>query len=289
MNDNKHIICVSGGGTKAIGLSTVLERVLKEHGTPKAYVGTSSGAIIALPMLMGKYDEVRKTLRTAKKGDFFDRKLNIWAALNGVYRTFILGHKNVGMSSMLSLSKSISNIISESEYEAFRNREDRPEIYVGSVNVDNGDMRYVKLLDYEYTDALQWITASASIPIAAEPVYGKFVDGGLRHHIGSKFLINKYSDQVDKCISIYSRPQKVDGIIDENQFIFDKTLSILMIQLSKSDQAVEQLLCREYGIDLHQYFLPKTMNGVYDLDPKSLRKLEELAEQTQPVIHKFKS
>ncbi len=289
MNKSKHIICVSGGGTKALGLSTVLENVLREHGMPKAYVGTSSGSIIALPMLMGKYEEVRHNLINAEQLDFFDQKLNAVAAIKMGYSGFVKKQNNIGLSSMHNLANSIRSLVSNEEYEKFRSEKNRPEIYVGTVNIDTGDMRYIPLFDYKLDEALQWITASSSIPVMAEPVYGKYLDGGLRHHIGSKFLLGKYGMDVDECHSIYSRPKDLSGVLNPDNFIFSKTLSIMMHQISKSDESVEKLMAKDLNVDLHQYFIPKAMDGFYDLNSENLNKLETLAKAVQPITHKFNS
>jgi hypothetical protein len=44
----------------------------------------------------------------------------------------------------------------------------------------------------------------------------------------------------------------------------------MQIEISKSDEQKEILLSKEFGVNLHQLFLPKVLEGLYDTDVRRL-------------------
>ena len=95
-------------------------------------------------------------------------------------------------------------------------------------------------------------------------------DGGLRSHICTPFIFNKYQHDINKSISIYARPR--GGRVLDNSPVNSQTkalsnsIKIMQTEISKRDAELESLLMGKYNINNLQVFLPTIMRSTYDTD-----------------------
>ena len=63
---------ISGGGTKIAGLFGIAESIIYDRGyIPDVISGISAGAILALPLALGKRQEIKDQVLNLEMDDFF--------------------------------------------------------------------------------------------------------------------------------------------------------------------------------------------------------------------------
>ena len=181
---------------------------------------------------------------------------------------------------MGNLRKLLKEVITPERFREYQEREDTFIAFVGYVDETSGKRVYVNLKSVPYHEAIESIMASSSIPVFTKPVnvYGDVaVDGGVRDHIGTPWILDTY--KITRTISIYSRPEKLDSFLDPSwkpKNVFDilmRTMDILMLEVSKTDERIEDEICKRKKIKQKKIFLPKIMQGFYDIDPFRLKML----------------
>ena len=65
---------ISGGGTKIGGLFGVVETLYTKGFTPDIISGISAGAILTVPVALGKFDQIRDLILNITLDDFFSKK-----------------------------------------------------------------------------------------------------------------------------------------------------------------------------------------------------------------------
>lgn len=122
----------------------------------------------------------------------------------------------------------------------------------------------------------------------AYPKYLLF-DGGVRDHSPSnKILASDHPGfQVTETTSIFSRPDDIREVIHPKNFSPKNLLSVLEryteianAEVSKNDEFQEKTTIAKKGIYDHgTFYLPRIMQGVYDVDKNRLRELYEAAKK----------
>lgn len=280
----KYLLNISGGGTKGAGLASCGISVIEKYGQPHIYSGVSSGAIIAIPLLCGKYKEIENIFKNLKIKDFFDYNIKspyrIGLALS---KYFLYGDKFTGISSMNIVKKTIKSIVSEDEFHHLI-VDSNIKVFVTVVSIVNGERRHIEISKLDYDEALDWIVASGSIPIFSKPYHGHWMDGGLRDHISGQFMIDCFSKQINHVVSIYSRPKDLYRSVTEKGNLFANLSSISLFEISKNDEENEIRFCKERGLTYEAYFLPKMLHSVYDTDHERLSKLFDASINLEPEI-----
>ncbi len=283
---------ISGGATKIGGLFAKSERIIKEFGyKPDIITGVSSGALLALAIALGKWDELKKLISNFNLDDIFDskpvnKKGNI--TLKGVYRAAI-GEPSLGTQN--NLRYLLSSLITELDFDNYING-NYPKVYVGVVNMNTGLFELVNVSLLNYDQYLDYTIASTSIPIAVEGVEINgdiYFDGGIIHHTCTKALIDKYKSKLTHCITVFSRPKNIDlsyenfNQIDISQVakaVYDLNIGYISIK----DQEIEKALCGQYNIKNIQVFCPKVLESLYDVDPSRLKELYERSYKNEEKI-----
>lgn len=299
---------ISGGGTKIAGLFGVAESIIYDRGyVPDIISGISAGAILALPLALGKREDIRQQVLNISLDDFFEvspiKKNGKIKTLNAVWQ-LIRGKHYLG--DQKNLEKTLAKTVSRAEFEAYKTDKTKAICVVGSVDFYTGARLYVNLKTVSYENFLKFVNASASIPIFTpgiamdSPVYdfeGETVafpklllfDGGVRDHSPTNKIISsdKPGFQVTETTSIFSRPDDIREIISPKNFAPTNLLSILEryveisnAEISKNDEAQEKDTIQRKGIVDHGiFYLPRIMQGVYDVDKTRLRELYEAAKK----------
>lgn len=298
---------ISGGGTKIAGLFGVAETIIYERGyVPDIITGISAGAILALPLALGKREEIKQQVLNITLDDFFE---DAPIKKNGRIKTFNaigkLIHGKHYLGDQKNLEKTLAKTVSRAEFEAYKLDASKAICIVGSVDFYTGARLYVNLKEVSYENFLKFVNASASIPIFTPGIAtdnsvpdfeGNIVDfpnlllfdGGVRDHSPSnKLLASDHPNfQVTETTSIFSRPDDIRDIISPNNFtpknllsILERYVEITNAEISKNDEDQEKRTIQEKGITDHgTFYLPRIMQGVYDVDKARLRQLYDAAK-----------
>ena len=299
---------ISGGGTKIAGLFGVAESIIYDRGyIPDIISGISAGAILALPLALGKREEIKKQVLNISMDDFFEVspiKNNGKIKIGNAIKKIICGRHYLGDQKNLEIT--LAKTVSRAEFEAYKLDTNKAICIVGSVDFYTGKRFYINLKTVSYEHFLKFVNASASIPIFTPgitmdgPIYdfeGETIDfpklllfdGGVRDHSPTNKILssNKPEFQVTETTSIFSRPDDIRDVLNPKNFMPRSLLSILErfteitnAEVSKNDEAQEQSTIKEKGIEDHgTFYLPRIMQGVYDVDKQRLMQLYEAAKK----------
>lgn len=285
----ERILSLSGGATKFAGILGAAHTVLNKGFKPTIILGISSGALAALPLALGLVPKAKKVGTTLTLCSFFTKSpINAkgkisWNAIGRI----VTGQLSLGLQDAKRL---LADVVTEKEFLRYKQDLSLPEVYVGTVNYDRGERQVFKLRDLSYYEMLDAVEASSRIPIMVQPQVIKgerYYDGGVTdHNLASYFIDSKLDMKVEELVSVFSRPKdfKVNEIStewDKDLFsVIERTLEIMNIEISKTDERLEQSLSKERNFKLTQIFLPKIMKSVYDVDNSRLVELWNVSVDT---------
>ncbi len=177
MANGKIGIVLEGGGMRGMYTCGILDVLMENHIYLDGMVGVSAGIAFGCNYKSGQVGRaLRYNVRFAK-----DRRYSgIWSLLKtgNYYNAWFAYHQ-------------VPRHYDIFDYNAF---EDSPmECYAVCFDVNSGDGVYQRL-DHVNDDFFEWIRASASMPVVAQPVEvgGRFLlDGGLADSIPLEFMMNK--------------------------------------------------------------------------------------------------
>jgi hypothetical protein len=287
MENNIKVLNLSGAATKIAGLAGAAYYVFNDYGyRPNIITGISSGAILTVPIAMRKWDVLNEMVKTFTLDDIFDlppvnEKNNVRFS---AYVRAAIGKSSFGTQN--NLPKTLSKVITEEDWYRYQFG-DYPECYIGSVDFKSGSRYIVNLKNkgISYCDYLTLVNASASIPLAVEPVRYKdmlLYDGSTRNHILSGWFLRNF-ENVEENISIYSRPKDYYGLLDPTWddknliSVFERYTDISLIEISKRDEREERYLTEKKNLDTKQIFIPSVIKDLYDTDPDKLSMLYDVA------------
>lgn len=276
---------LSGGATKIGGLYAKSQRIIQEFGyKPDIISGVSSGALLTLPIALNKWKELDVLINDFDLDTIFDNKpFNEKGkiTLKAIWRT-ITGKPSFGTQN--NLRKTLSSVITETDFQDYivkAGNKEVPVVYIGVTNFNTGKFELINVTKVTYTQYLDYVIASTSIPLAVEAVKigeNYYYDGGVLHHTCTNALINNLGNKITHCITVFSRPEGYDlsyknfNQVDIGQ-VFKATQDLQIANISISDQRIEKLLCKQYGIVNKQVFCPKVLTSMYDVDKNRLQQL----------------
>lgn len=273
-SDQKIGLSMSGGATKISGLYGSAEYIMKYCEINPDYItGVSAGAILSLPLAMRKFEYIRPLVTSFELSDFFSQcpvnengRFTLMAGWN-----VITGKKYLGK--MGTLKKTISRVVTEQEFYEYQRDDSMAEVIVMAVDMLSGARHFKNLKHCGYEEALDYVVASSSIPVFVDSVDRDnlmLYDGGLRDHSISHWLME--NRELDRHFSIYSRPKDYDISIPKSEApdnvlqVMLRTIDVMNMEISKSDQYKEDQVSSRLGINNTQVFLPKVMKSLYDTD-----------------------
>lgn len=278
------LLSFSGAATKIAAHAAHGRGILEvEKFRPSIVAGVSSGALVILPLLLGKHKQLRDLTTNLELSDIFDLepvnkkgKVTIRAVINSLF-TGSLG-------SMNNLELMLRTIVSEAEFNSLMNRFKCPLIYVGVTNMtkdSQNSFELVRINEMDYDTAVKYILASCSISIYSPPIKindSLYLDGGLKVHNPATALMRIYKDRITDVYSVYSRPDN-DENIDFGYSgtsigrTISKTFDVIQSGISFENQRTEKELATKYRINLTQKFSPRILKGIYDVDNNRLKEL----------------
>lgn len=307
----KVAIFLSGASTK-IGMlaGAVITLVLNYNVKVKVYVGTSSGALLSLIFAIGLFKKAKeKVLNFTLKDIFKESPNSLWGLLKGLNRLFY-GYYHLFDQSQLLIT--LKELISIEEFNNWKKDPNKPEAYIGVYNVETRAKEYINVKELDYEEALKVVLASASIPLAAEPVKindNHYLDGGVRDHIGGAWYVREKHHEIRECISVFSRPEvfvqneKAEPfkILPPTKLPSVKNLKralsmllelydVMLNEISKNDEIETDMLCEKYKIKHTKIFAPhKLSTGTYETSLKMNKENYDYGvSQTINVMSKYK-
>lgn len=290
MKDGRVILNLSGASTKIAGLAGAADYTFNVLGyRPTDITGISSGALLAIPIAMRKWDILREMTQTFTLDDIFDikpinkdNKITVRAKIRALIGKVSFGTQN-------NLYDTIEKVVTREEFSRYQDG-DYPNVWMGSVDFKTGSRCIMNVKDkkVDYDEFLLLVNASSSIPLAVEPVHYKdmiLFDGGVRNHILSAWALRNI-EHITQTISIFSRPDNFTNILNEAWYdknmisVFERYTDIETLEVSKRDEKEESLLLEVFNnrrpknkIKNAQIFIPSIIKEMYDTDPAKLRKL----------------
>jgi|GEM_PF-380619 len=300
---------ISGGGTKIAGLYGAAETIIFSKGyRPDIISGISAGAILAVPLAMAMKKpelraKIRKMVLNPTMKQIFDipptnqkGKLRIF---NAILR-LVCGKSSFG--SQANLKKTLGALITEELFHEYVSDEDFPICIVGTVDFYTGKNFYFNLKEQTYSNFLELVNASASLPIfttgyAFDGVLKDFegksstnskallFDGGVRDHSPTQRILKStmFKSKIAETGTIFSRPKLLKDILNPNNFKAGKIMSILSryveitnAEVSKNDEQNEQRLIQASGGKIFDHgivYLDRVMDEVYEVDAQKAHSL----------------
>lgn len=279
---------ISGGGTKIAGLFGVAETlIIEKNFKPDIISGISAGSILALPLALGKFNEVRKLVLSFKLTDFFsDPPVNENGkfTLGALWRV-VTGKPYLGKQE--NLEKKLKALISKEEFEAYQRDKSKPTCIVGAVDFITGGRQFFNLKKVTYDEFPKVVNASSSLPIFTKGIplvvdncKTYLFDGGVRDHIATSYILeeSEFNGKIDETVSVFSRPEDFKVLPkefdDKNVIsILSRYVDITNVEISKNDEYQITNFCAARGIKNTMLYLPRVMESVYDTNPERLKKI----------------
>lgn len=268
---------ISGGGTKIPFLGASASRLITEYDYNfNTIVGVSAGAILSLPLAMGLHEEMKDMVISQTDKSIFKYSPNTW--LGKVVATLnVLSGKGYLLNDS-RLAESIKSVVTKERFNKYKYNRKMATCYVVVVDIETGEELLVNLKTLSYDQAIEYVLASSSIPVYVGPrkINDRYLyDGGMRSHIGSYLYLKENGDNVKECVSIFSRANDLETYKWEypkkKWFSFNilkvlsRTIEIMNIEISKSDEYKADYYCDERGIKHHKIFAPfKLSNNPYE-------------------------
>ena len=275
---------ISGGGTKIGGLFGVIETLYKKGFRPDIISGISAGAILSVPVAMGKFDEIRDLVLHITLDDFFSKKpvkengSLTWSALwKAVISKPYLGRQE-------NLEKKIRSVITENDFVDYKQKSKYPVCIIGAVDFLSGARKFVNLKEVDYKSYPKLVNASSSLPVFSKGIQTKIdkndsylFDGGVRDHIATAWILSEsvYKDKITESISIFSRPEDYKVLPSEFKDkniikILERYVDITNVEISKNDEYMLDKICKAKKIRNTKLFLPRIMKSTYDINRERL-------------------
>lgn len=275
----------SGGSTKGVGVYESWKKLITQYNyEPNLISGISVSAILALPVALGKWEEMDKVMDEFTLETIFSElpvKDNGHIPIKAIIRG-LLG-KSLGKQE--NIIRLLDDIVGKEDFDKYRTSTKTPDIITMSVDLKSGKRIFVNHKELTYEDSLDHILASSSIPLFTEPVNKDnmlLFDGGMRNHTISHYCNDNFN--IERSISVFTRPK--DFTLPEMN---DKTpsslksllrsIDIMMLEISKSDEDEELVVNEKKNIDGTQIFLPRVLKSLYDTDRERLNLLREKAKE----------
>jgi predicted patatin/cPLA2 family phospholipase len=287
----KNGIAFSGSSTKIQFHLGVAHELTNLGFDPKYLDGCSGGAIVQLFMSIKKFDkDVLDTFLNVQAGEVFNiapmnekNKLTFKAKLRA-----ITGKKSLGkQDNLLNL---IKKNFTEENYLEMKATKKKVFCTVFNLNTRFSESVNICRPSMDYDTAMRFVLASASIPLAVEPVrIGRswYYDGGVIEHNGGKNLAKR--KELDSLVSVWSRPDILQKIKKTRITNFwenwtpggmkknaERVLDGIVFNTSLEDEETIDLICDLNDIDQTKIFPSyQLMDELYKFDKDLQRSMYE--------------
>lgn len=275
-NEQKRTLIISGGGTRGswgAGFAKGLAESGKEYETVG---GASAGSLIMSSVILNQFEELETLFNTIKNKDVYNvNPINSNGKIR-VFKSFVrtfFGYPSIGESK--NLRKLIEKIFTEEDYKNILQQ--KKTLFCITTNL-NTSKRFIKSTNTSsYTDMLDWIWASASVPILMKPVQkagDSWVDGGLTDNVPIDGAIIKGAKIID-VIALFPEEPTAWESSKKLTDIAGRAFHILLNTSFRDRIIIGELLSElEEGTELNIYYMPNEdanfLSNLYSFESKYL-------------------
>ena len=257
-NNTKRTLIISGGGTRG-SWGAGFAKGLVESGKEYEIVGgTSAGALIMSSVILNQFEELETLFNTINNKDVYNvnpiRSNGEIRVFKSILRT-LFGYPSIGESK--NLRKLIEKVFTEKDYKNILQQ--KKNLFCITTNL-NTSKKYIKSMDSSsYTDMLDWIWASASVPVLMKPVQKEgqsWVDGGLTDNVPIDDAVIKGSKIID-VIALFPKEPTIWESSKKLTNIAGRAFNILLHTSFRDDIIMGELLAElTEGTELNIYYMP---------------------------------
>lgn len=268
----KNALIISGGGTRAswgAGFAKGLAESGKEY---EIIGGTSAGALIMSSVALNQFEELETLFNTITNDDVYNvnpiKSNGKIKTLKSFWRT-IFGYSSIGESK--NLRKLIEKIFTKKDYQELI--ELQKEIFCVVTNLNNSEASIKTNKNTTYTDLLDWIWASASVPVLMAPVEKDsqiWADGGLIDNVPIDEAIIEGSKHIDIIALFAEEPAKWE-YSNKLHDIVGRTSKIVISSTFRDNIIIGQLMSQlEEGTVLNIHYMSREdadfLSNLYSFD-----------------------
>jgi len=289
-----------GSSTKAAGTAGAAVQACKSGLKPDVIIGVSGGAILAVPMAMGMYNEVLEFSRNMRMMDWFDippvndKGRISWGAiwriikmiLQAICSIFFVIKNPIYSLGVQNTQRKLSEIITPEIFDAYKKGIDYAPCYIVSVDWCKRSLVVRNAKDLNYKQYLDAVHCSSVLPISSTG--GRVnngaleFDGGLCTQNASWWLLKHplFADKITDLISIYISPNNntIPDLNEPNSIIAAVmgTIDIMQQDNYRQEEKDEAQTCLERGINLYDAHLPLILESKYDTNFERLAQLQKM-------------
>ena len=249
---NKDILVIGGGGAKgsyAVGLLTKMNR------TYDIYIGTSTGALIAPLVALGKYDELKEAYLNLNNDSIykvspFNRKGKL--SKYNLLKRIMKGKNSLGESD--KLKDLIRNYYTYQDHLIIQRSD--IDVIITNTNMTTNKTEYFSANDYSYNEYVELIwTSTLAYPFTQ--LNGIYADGGYSCPVPvvQACKLSTKGDNIDIIVLDVEdniEEFKPKSIMDSIPNIIDNLLRSLFIK----DRGYAIHLSDEFDLNLNWYYTP---------------------------------
>ena len=229
-------LAISGGGAKGAFAAGAIRHLMAEKGMRFDLVsGTSTGALIAPFVVAGEVAELLAFYENVREQDILSRRPLLLALL---------------LSDAFADSEPLRALIdayfgSERFYDHKLLAEDAAEMFITTVNLQTGKLRYFSQKHDPKRSILKAILASASMPVYMPPVdigpY-QFVDGGVKEIAPVSVLIDHGATRIVSIVLSPARRRRSFKLYDSVKAILGRTVDLFAQEVVDNDIGHAELI-----------------------------------------------
>lgn len=301
MEEKRKGLAISGGGALGAYAGGVLQHLISDMN--KEYdiiVGTSTGSLMAPLAALGEIDLLKEAYTSVTNEDIFNvnpfkqdeegantRDIKLLNALWRIAR----GKKSLGETE--ALRKTMEKFVSAPLYAQLQDSHKQVIVTVANLNTHRAE--YKANYGYGRNDFLDWMWASACIPIFMSTVEkdgSDYVDGGIVDYNPIQILIDRSCVEIDAIMlrtSLDESPGRSDnkGVLD----VIKNVIGTLTHEIVEDDVEIADLEAYKYDVDIDYYYTPHKLGNSMNFDKKQMNKWWELgyeiAKDREPVHKKI--
>lgn len=266
----QNIAIISGGGSW--GAYTV-GRLYKEAKDYDVIVGCSTGSLMAPMVALNDYDRLKEAYTSITAKDIFS--YNPMTKKGKVHILRVLW-RIITLKMTIGDTKALKDTIKKFfTLEDFNRLKSSPkEVYITLTNLSSRINRtvYKRLKDCEYEQFVEYMWASASIPMMGSLVTmdgNIYCDGGTTEAVPMKFVYDNFNDYKIDCF--IHRPPRTVGYYKQPRNIFALVVRLLDIQRAEiNDNNIEMGKALMDPFAVNCYLLPEVPKHNYTIFDKNI-------------------
>lgn len=269
-NDKKRVAIISGGGSWGAYTAGRMCSVRKDY---DIVIGCSTGSLMAPLVAMGKYDLLKEAYTSVTGKDIFNvNPINTKGKIN----PFVVIWRLLTCRKTLGETKALRNTIKKyftiHDYETLRNSDKEVIITVTNLSSRITRTEYKRLKDYSYDDFVDFMWASASIPMVSSLVTKDgniYCDGGTTEAVPLRYISKNYDNVVVDCF--IHKTKKQLNYTSNPKNIIQLVVRLMDIQRTEINEdninGGRKLLKKK---ELTVYMLPEIPKKTYTVFDKAL-------------------